>query len=1058
MKRILTLALLALLAGSGPAAADPISLAIGALVTSLGTLGSTVGAFVAGLGVLGKALISIGLSLALSFVSSLFKPKQKKAEGGVQSQIQIGGDVPRSAIFGKQSTAGHIVYVNTYGTNNGVLEMAFAIGDGWHEGISRVWVNGKEHALTQPEPPMPYYVVDGFDGKLTLTFQPGYEGQTAIAALVANANPAGRWTTDHTLNGIAYVVARVEYDEKVFPNSIPQLLFEIEGLRLYDPRLDSTNGGAGPMRWGDRATWAYSENPAIQLYNYQRGIYLNGERVLGMGLPGSDLNTASYIAAANICDEAVNLVAGGTEPRYRCGFIVSDGMQHSEGIDRFVEAMGGAIAERAGQYTVFAGVAQTSVATITDGDLVLGKARTFSAKKSRSERVNAVFGTYSNPTEQWKAVAFPAFTSEIAEADDGGERIAVNLDLAQVFSVTQAQRLAMIQRRLGRLQGTAEISLPFAYIRLEAGDWITWNSDRFGFEKVWQVASAKIESDQTIRVSLREIATNVFSWISGDDELDVVQPGIQPIRPPLVDGLTDFAVAATTIQGAAGTAAPAIRATWDSIEDETVTAVITEHRIGSDGEVRQSRFLNKQGGVGVISDGIQPTTGYQVRGTIETVPARETVWTDWKAVTTNNDQIVANVYFDAIGYEQLVQDLRNDIRYIFDTGTAGLQGALTRMDAKIEEMASAAATHVGEAYEVREFLKVQTETSFAAIEEEKTVRASETEALAEVSTALGVRLTVAETGLTGQATALTSISTRVTNAEGTLTSQSQSLVALGSRITNAEGTILGQANALSSLTTTVTQQGSTITATANQLSTVSASVNTINGQLQGTNSVSLTTLQQAFATSNGTASALWGVAVAFDGAAVGGIRLEGLKRPGFPTVVQFGISGNLLVNGAITAGKIAAGAITADKISAREITTDKITIGGVTTTEIANNAATKLTSSTTYNATNGFGGSSPERNVHNHSFTLANAATVLVIATATAGSGDGSHALLWRLYLNFGAVVATNVSRQGSPGVIQWSGTLAAGTHTLSMTGQGIGGGGAYGYDFITISVFESIR
>ena len=111
-----------------------------------------------------------------------------------------------------------------------------------------------------------------------------------------------------------------------------------------------------------------------------------------------------------------------------------------------------------------------------------------------------------------------------------------------------------------------------------------------------------------------------------------------------------------------------------------------------------------------------------------------------------------------------------------------------------------------------------------------------------------------------------------------------------------------------------------------------------------------------------------------------------------------------------------------------------------------------------YNASNGFGGSSPERNVHNHSFTLSTTATVLVIATATAGSGDGSHALLWKLYLNFGAVVATNVSRQGSPGVIQWSGTLGAGTHTMSMTGQGIGGAGAYGYDFITISVFESIR
>ena len=647
MKRILALALLALLAGSSPAAADPISLAIGALVTSIGSIGATVGAFVTGLGVLGKALISIGLSLALSFVSSLFRPKPKQAEGGVQSQIQIGGDVPRSGIFGKQSTAGHIVYVNTSGGSNAVLEMVFAVGDGRHEGLSRVWVNGKLSGLTQPGAD-PYYVVDGFDGKLTLTFVPGTADQSALASLVASANPSGRWSTDHTLTGIAYIVARLQYDEKVFPNGVPQLLFEMEGLRLYDPRFDSTNGGTGSQRWDDPTTWAYSENPAIQLYNYQRGIFLDGERVLGMGLPASDLNTASYIAAANICDETVSLAGGGTETRYRCGFIVSDGMQHSEVIDRFVEAMGGVIAERAGLYTVFAGVAQTSVVTITDGDLVLGRPRTFSGKKSRTERVNAVFGTYSNPDEQWKPVAFPAFTSDTFEAEDGGERLAVNLDLAQVFSVTQAQRLAMIQRRLGRLQGTAEISLPFAYIRIEAGDWMTWQSARFGFTKVWQVVSARIEADQTIRLSLREIATSVFSWISGDDELEVAQPGLVPSRPPLAGGLSEFAASPVTIEGDNGSAAPAIRASWNPIEDETVAAVIIEHRIGASGEAGQTRSVNRLGGFVVISDGIQPNTVYQVRGTIETVPARETTWSSWVSVTTPDVRITEGELDDAI--------------------------------------------------------------------------------------------------------------------------------------------------------------------------------------------------------------------------------------------------------------------------------------------------------------------------------------------------------------------------------------------------------------------------
>lgn len=782
MKRILALALLALLAGSGPAAADPISIAI------LGALSIAATPFAVGVTTF---LLTTVASFALSFVSSLFRPKPKKAEGGVQSQIQIGGDVPRSAIFGKQATAGHIVYVNTYGTNNAMLEMVFALGDGQHEGLSRVWVNGKLHGLTQPGAET-HYVVDDFEGKLTLTFVSGTEDQTALAALVTNANPAGRWTANHTLSGIAYVVARFQFDEKVFANGIPQLLFEMEGLRLYDPRLDSTNGGSGSHRWDNPATWAYSENPAIHLYNYQRGIFLNGERVLGMGLPASDLNTASYVAAANICDEAVSLAGGGTEPRYRCGFNVSDGMQHSEVIDRFVEAMGGVIAERAGQYTVFAGVAQTSVVTITDGDLVLGKPRTYSAKKSRSERVNAVFGTYSNPDEQWKAVAFPAFTSDTFEADDGGERIAVNLDLAQVFSVTQAQRLAMIERRLGRLQGTAEISLPFAFIRLEAGDWITWTSDRFSFEKVWQVASARIEADQTIRVSLREIATSVYSWVSGDDELDVVQPGVGPSRPPLAGGVSSFAVAPSTYVGESLSVYPTIRATWTGIEDQTVIAVLTEHRAGSSGDGIRTVHQNTLGGVGIISDGIQPNTYYEVRATIQTSPARDVAWTAWKSVVTGSATVTAGV----VTYESLSSPLRQTIDSMTGFGVANISELLRMYEERIEAQGEAVARAVSQ---TNILLAKAENNSTASFVEERSVRASADEANATLITGLSASLDTLEGTVTGLATTVSETSATVTTQGGTLTALASNIDTLTATVGTTSTTVSGHTTAITNL-------------------------------------------------------------------------------------------------------------------------------------------------------------------------------------------------------------------------------------------------------------------
>jgi hypothetical protein len=38
---------------------------------------------------------------------------------------------------------------------------------------------------------------------------------------------------------------------------------DVHGLKLYDPRLDSTNGGSGSHRYSDPTTWAYSNNPIL---------------------------------------------------------------------------------------------------------------------------------------------------------------------------------------------------------------------------------------------------------------------------------------------------------------------------------------------------------------------------------------------------------------------------------------------------------------------------------------------------------------------------------------------------------------------------------------------------------------------------------------------------------------------------------------------------------------------------------------------------------------------------------------------------------------------------
>lgn len=87
---------------------------------------------------------------------------------------------------------------------------------------------------------------------------------TADAALVA-AFAAQSITYTDTLAGYAYSVVAMPVN--VFDG---QLGFSalIQGRKLYDPRLDSTNGGSGTHRLATPSTWAYSANPALALADW----------------------------------------------------------------------------------------------------------------------------------------------------------------------------------------------------------------------------------------------------------------------------------------------------------------------------------------------------------------------------------------------------------------------------------------------------------------------------------------------------------------------------------------------------------------------------------------------------------------------------------------------------------------------------------------------------------------------------------------------------------------------------------------------------------------------
>jgi hypothetical protein len=608
------------------------------IVTAIGSAIAAAGAWFASLSAIAQFGIQIAISIGLNLLASALQPKQKKPPGGLETELKLGGEVPRTVIFGEAATRGHLIYWNTYGANNTYLHMVFALSDSHCEALTGLIMDGEVRqldALTPTNNADAKYVVNGFATAnaatdpffLEIKFFSGKQGQLADTELVATANPNGRWTNNDKLSGICYVSVRLRWQDIHFgERGIPEFLFIVKGSRLYDFRKDTTNGGSGAHRYGTPSTYEWSDNPAVILYNCLRGIQTGptNERILGLRAKAADIDNTTFTAAANACDELVALKAGGTEKRYRGAFIASDDDATRELIEAMVGAMAGFTVERSGKIGVVAGASQSVVDTVTDADLVSGAKVAFSGKRSRTELANYVSGTFTDPENLWQANAFPPITSTTFETEDG-ERLGRDLSLPSVTSVTQAQRVSRIRMLELRSQGSATITLGFNKIWLQGGDWITWNSARYG-NRTWRIVTREIDGgSRQVTLVLDEISSTVYTWNGTLDEGDPLRVGQTGLLGDRVNSVAGFGVQQASADR------PVVRFSWTPIEDPTV--------IGVEIHVREVNtfdyavlFAATPASGSMLWNAAEPGTKYEARARVVTDPPRPTSFSSWTSM------------------------------------------------------------------------------------------------------------------------------------------------------------------------------------------------------------------------------------------------------------------------------------------------------------------------------------------------------------------------------------------------------------------------------------------
>jgi hypothetical protein len=586
-----------------------------------------------------KAAINVAIMYGLNkVVANQNKPRQ---QGGMIT-LAINPDEPRRLQVGKRMNAGLLVDWYVKGSKNNQLFMVIYLGEGPMGQVTRVFAGGRPvhttalvHGTRTNIPGFRSTEGGAAGNRLWLTYYDGRPGQTADSTLVG---ASVGWSSNHVGTGCAYIIVECLWDSDNL-RTPPTLSFEMEGAKLYDRRLDTTAGGSGSHRLDDPSTWALSDNPAVALDHYLLGRMAGSVKQFGVGLDADDVPYARFAALANLCDEDVDLKAGGTQKRYRSnGFLFAD-RTYADTIRDLCRAMNARPADFGGRIGVIDSEERTPVLTLTDGDVIEAVAEQYSPKRSWGEMVSVVRGTFQDPAQNYQAAEYPRVTDTDWVTADGGTAKEATLDLEMETSAERAQRLAYLyavrERRQAQLTGTYGLRA----IELEQGDWFIRSGGIFGSSpgKVFEVIDRALDvASMTVTLTAFEVDPADSAW----DENIAADPLPAPIGSE--DLLQAMEVPSLTVTGVtlSGTAAelPAIKVEWSAPDDPRALQIVVE-AVPEAGGVPTSAVVDVATGEVVFTSGITDDTDYLVRARFvgNFTPS---AWTSNFEVTTLGDYSV----------------------------------------------------------------------------------------------------------------------------------------------------------------------------------------------------------------------------------------------------------------------------------------------------------------------------------------------------------------------------------------------------------------------------------
>lgn len=449
-------------------------------------------------------------------------------------------------VYGQRKLGGVRTFVGVPPADSTKLHIVLALCEGEINAIDDVYID--DVISTDPS----------LSGLVTVYKYTGTTTQNAHSQLEAhfpNVNAS------EDLKGVAAVHVVLTADPDVF-SSFPRINCVVRGLKVLDVR-DSTE--------------KYSANPALAVYDYLT------DSTYGKGLATTDLDTQSFIDAANYCDTTFEEYSGsGTTIAYfETNAYLDTSKKILDNVNALLSTFRGHLPFIGGKYTLIVEKDETSAFTFTEDNIIEGSWN-FGGTSKRL-LLNKVKVVFINPDKNWQS-DMRTLENATYLTEDNGFELSKEINLIGETNQYRADYIAQTLLKKSRQGISVSFVASLEALQVQVGDVVQITHPTPGWtNKKFRVVKARIFSSGNVGFSLVEHEPTVYDRTVPAGV--ATPPDTDLPNPYEVSAITGLAAASGTdqlVKGSDGTIITRVKLTWTDPSNPFIQQYEFQYKLTSD--------------------------------------------------------------------------------------------------------------------------------------------------------------------------------------------------------------------------------------------------------------------------------------------------------------------------------------------------------------------------------------------------------------------------------------------------------------------------------------------